>query len=82
MYSALDNFLAVDTWHTSHSYDLERFHKALDRMVREPDFNPDRMGEYIRARVSNPAMEYAVERLVSNAWAIQDFLAHTGQLER
>ena len=36
MYEAFDSFLDVDTWHTGHAYDLERFNVALAKVVKMP----------------------------------------------
>lgn len=47
MYDAFDGFLRVDTWHTQHRLDEERFFRALRTVVERNDFNPDALGTYI-----------------------------------
>ncbi|MGY4197872.1 hypothetical protein ACVIM9_007213 [Bradyrhizobium sp. USDA 4520] len=54
-YSIFDSFLGVDTWHTNHDNDKERFYNALRRALTNPDFNPDAMGNYMRAAKAPPA---------------------------
>jgi hypothetical protein len=80
MYEVLDDVLHVETWHTMHPLDVERFFRALDRIVKQPNFNPDDMGAYIRAKVSDPALDYAVARLVSDAAVVRDYLKAIGAI--
>jgi len=47
MYEALDAFLNVDTWDSTHWADDERFLLALDTIIRHPAFNAVKMGDYI-----------------------------------
>lgn len=48
MCEAMDSYLNVDTWHTSHPLDDERFYRALSTIVREPKFSAEELGEYMR----------------------------------
>jgi hypothetical protein len=48
MYDSLDNFLKRDTWHSRHPNDQAEFYQALNKVVRDGDFVPERMCEYIR----------------------------------
>jgi hypothetical protein len=80
MYEAFDRFLAVGTWHTNHDADGRRFYQVLSAVVRDPTFSPDQMGEYMRqktgakfSRQDHP-FEHDISRLVSNAWAVRDYL--------
>ena len=47
MYEALDDFLEVDTWDSFHWADDERFFRALDTIIRDPNFNTRDMAAYI-----------------------------------
>lgn len=84
MYGAFDSYLAPDTWHTSHPYDDQRFYRALARVVRDPDFNPDRMGEYLFQKTGvdrenrDDTRGRAIEHRVTEAWAIKHFLETNG----
>lgn len=88
VYEALDSFLNVATWHTSHDYDLERFYKALDKIVSNPAFNADQIGEYIKGKfperfAADDAEMYwdpIKDDLVQKAWAVRDYLKFTGKL--
>jgi hypothetical protein len=77
MYEAFDSYLNVDTWHTSHPLDGRRFFKALDRVINEPNFNPDQMGEYMRAKKGVHNSEHpfydVINRRVSDAWAVKEY---------
>lgn len=81
MYEALDSYLNVDTWHTGDAHDDERFYRALAKIVRDPAFNPDSMGEYMRDRKGvdrddpdHRGFSMAIDKRVTEAWAICDFL--------
>ena len=80
MYEEFNPFLDVETWHTRHAEDEERFFRALRRVVGNPRFNPDEMGEHMRARLrvdrnddENPFNE-AIDHYVAAAWAVRTFL--------
>jgi len=80
MYEAFDAFLRLDTWHSRHPADLQRFHEALRRVIHEHGFNPDEFGQYmVRKRgsgenslsnLSEEAFEKARSRYVDDAWAV------------
>jgi len=57
MYEALDAFLAVETWDSLRSEDEERFFRALDRIVRRPEFNAEKMGDYLMRPCSRVAQQ-------------------------
>lgn len=74
MYEAMDNYLKVETWHTSHPLDDERFYKALSTIVREPKFSAEAMGEYMRektgvhgANEDNEVFADVIDRRVTEA---------------
>jgi len=79
MYQVFDKFLAVETWHTTHPLDSERFYRALDQVVREENFNADTMARYMREKigVSSDDESYfaaAIRRYSRDAWAVRDYL--------
>ena len=47
MYEALDAFLNVETWDSLQWVDEGLFFIALDKIVRNPGFNAEKMGDYI-----------------------------------
>jgi hypothetical protein len=80
MYEAFDNFLEIDTWHTHHPSDEARFFVVLETVVKNPKFNPDELGAYIRQKKhisrddeANP-FSPAVDEYVAQAWAVKDYL--------
>ncbi len=84
LYEAFDKFLALDTWHTRHPSDQRRFYIALSSVIKDPQFNPDRLGEYIRKKktVSRDNQEdllnIAIDGWVTSAWAVKDYLEANG----
>ena len=76
-YNVFDPFLARDTWHTNHDNDLFAFYRCLQKIIDDPDFSPDGMGEYIKARknvtTDGHPLAGAVRTLVSNAWAVRNY---------
>lgn len=77
MYEVFDAFLKTETWHTDHPNDEERFYKALAKIVRNDGFNADNMGGYILQFTElgpEDGRRGHVDKLVSNAWAVRDFL--------
>jgi hypothetical protein len=81
MYEAFDDFLLTDTWYTIHPLDIRRFYKALNTVVRQDEFNPDKMGQYMRRKLGisdeetgNITFYSAVDRYRANAWAVKDYL--------
>ena len=77
MYEVFDPFLASQTWHGTKQADRERFYLALDRVAREAAFDPEEMGDYLRAKLGLPSGDdhddTAVARRVTDAWAVRDF---------
>jgi hypothetical protein len=84
MYEVFDKFLAVDTWHTRHPLDEQRFFIALATVAKNPKFNPDDLGAYIRAKkgVSRDNEEhpfnFEIDDYVAKAWAVKDYLRVNG----
>ena len=74
MYEAFDSFLKRETWHTNHDLDRKAFFQVLSRIVKDPKFNPDEMGNYITQQV-NAVFKPYIDRYVSMAWAVKDYLA-------
>jgi hypothetical protein len=91
MYEAFDDFLRVRTWHKRHPEDDERFFCALDRVVHQPQFNADSLGEYMdqkrqngEAAQANLVAEYyedARDHYVAAAWAVRGYLRVAGQAQ-
>ena len=86
MYEAFDNFLDLDTWHTMHANDCERFYQALAQVVHDSNFNADKLGEYMRNKTgvkrddeSYHQLSAAIDRRVQNAWAVRDYLNIAGR---
>jgi hypothetical protein len=40
-YNVFDPFLGRDTWHTKHANDLFVFYRCLQKVIDDPDFNPE-----------------------------------------
>ncbi|OHD05054.1 hypothetical protein [Sphingopyxis sp. RIFCSPHIGHO2_12_FULL_65_19] len=76
----MDSYLDVDTWHTSHPLDDQRFYKALSKIVRDPKFSPEAMGEYIRDKKgvsrddNGDVFNNVIDRRITEAYAIQEFV--------
>lgn len=80
MYEKLDLFLAMDTWHTKHPYDLQRFYRGLHEIVSQPNFNADSMADYITQKVGIAAELHdhpyagAINHYRAAAWAVREYL--------
>jgi len=79
MYEVFENFLAIETLHTCHPYDEQRFFLALDKIVRNNDFNSDDMAAYFREKVSVDGKtpwgyDKAIEHYQAAAWAVAGYL--------
>jgi hypothetical protein len=85
MYQVFDGFLAMDTWHTRHALDERRFFEALSSVVKDSNFDPEKMGEYFRQKTRSTIhandnkhpFEHAIAHYVAAAWAVKDYLAAT-----
>jgi hypothetical protein len=80
VYEALDAFLNVQTWHSGHPLDRERFYRALRPIVSRQDFSADRMREYMYEKFhlgvlpENHPFHKAVDHYASAADAIHGYL--------
>lgn len=81
MYEVFDSYLNVQTWHTNHDADQERFFRALAEVVHETNFSPDEMGAYMRTQKNvdrddedQSAFNHTIDHRVTQAWAIRDYL--------
>jgi hypothetical protein len=82
-YNVFDPFLARDTWHTFHPLDEKVFFQCLHKVVHDPEFSPEAMGDYIRnARRIDEESPFAedVRTLVSKAWTVRSYLEAAGKL--
>jgi hypothetical protein len=81
-YEVFDSFLRVETWHTSHPLDDQRFFRCLHEVVEDPDFSAEAMGDYMRGvkGVDSYEHHYAsrIRDLVGKAWAVREYLEVTG----
>jgi hypothetical protein len=83
MYEAMDNFIAVDTWHSAQPSDQERFFKALASIVRNKNFSADELGSYLRNKLGLDSNDHdSIHARASavagdDAWAIEEFLRYT-----
>lgn len=83
-YKAFDKFLALETWHTRHGFDEERFFAALHEALKDKAFDAEKMGEYFRekTRTANagkePPYEQAIAHYVAAAWAVKGYLKAAG----
>ena len=84
MYDIFDELLASKTWHAMHPLDEKRFHEMLDKLVWSDDFNPDQMRAHMRRKCnlkdsdSSSAFAKAIDNYATDAWAVKDFITHTG----
>lgn len=85
LYAAFDNFLAVETWHTTHPLDARRFYLALAEVVQDKSFNADSMAEYFFEKTgvrrdTEEGLAQSIRRYASNAWAVKEYLEADGLL--
>lgn len=85
MYQVFNSFLQMDTWHSEHPRDLERFNRALAAVILKPHFNPDEMANYMYAvkGISNNSehpLADAIENRRAAASAVHEFYAANGML--
>jgi hypothetical protein len=77
MYEKLDSFMVTDTWHTRHPSDEKRFFAVLHELLKNPSFNPDQMGEYMREKVGIEADDHAyqaIDHYTDAAWAVKGYV--------
>lgn len=79
MYDVFDNFLKIDTWHTTHPLDTERFDKCLKKIVQHQGFDSSRMGDYFYDKIDegNSNHTEAIKRYVVRADVIHDYMLNT-----
>lgn len=82
----LNYWLSQDTWHTSHSLDMERFYNFLDCYVKEQGYSVDRaeLREEISRKVNNEGkrIDHFIEEIeyhLDQADLIIYFLEKTGR---
>ena len=79
MYEVFDNFLATETWSSTHPLDEKRFDEALNKIIDNEEFSPSRMGDYFFDKVDNENLAPAIQRYVDRAYIIKEFLNNTGR---
>jgi hypothetical protein len=87
-YEVFHPFLASQTWHGTKQADRERFYLAPDKVAREAAFDPEEMGDYLRARLGLPSGDDHDDNAVAGGspmrpaghrcMAVRDFLVITG----
>jgi hypothetical protein len=83
LYEVFDDYVLPEDWYKGSDADRLRFNLSLARVVNDPDFQPDRMGVYLREKVSSDDEELSrvmadeIDARVADAWAVQDFLSST-----
>lgn len=84
MYQPLEKFIRVETWHTSHPLDEQRFYRALNEIVRLPGFHPSDMADYFRQYLGPKAAAYekAIDKYEGKAQAVHSFLYEIGETDR
>ncbi len=76
MYDAIDAFLGRAAWHSGGPEETRAFHRALDQVVRDPDFHPEELASYMRHKAGS-IHHGEVNRFVDIAWVVHQFLADT-----
>ncbi|MCW5727266.1 hypothetical protein [Parvibaculum sp.] len=81
MYDAMNGWLDIETWHTGHPNDRERFFRGLDKIIDSHNFNADEMREHCRRRVGLAIEDHesdlakVIDRHAQEAWAVKEYLA-------
>lgn len=83
MYEVFNKFLRVATWHTTHPKDDERFHLALNEVVRLKSFDPSHMADYFRSYLGTQADHFheAIDMRHLQAEHIRLFLFDIGEVQ-
>jgi hypothetical protein len=82
MYDVFDTFIGLDTWHTHHPNDEQRFMTALYKVVWNHGFNPDELRKYLRAKLNLSENDHRshfsndVDEYTQGAWAVKDFIRY------
>ncbi|WP_337020881.1 hypothetical protein [Pantoea anthophila] len=65
--SPLDSWLNVETWHTLHPKDDERFYKAIHKLmlINDPSPEPEQVRDYVLKLKTGQFQEDYLERTVS-----------------
>jgi hypothetical protein len=79
MYEVFDGFLESHKWFSGHPDDERRFFIALNKIIRNDQFDPVAMGDYMREKLKAKPdttidLDLHVTGLVNQAAAIKDFL--------
>jgi hypothetical protein len=83
MYEVFDRILSGDTWHTFHPADDQRFYLALDKIVRNPHFHAQEMGNYFQQKLGIKDRDThqwgdAIAYYIACADAVRHYLEATG----
>lgn len=80
----LNAWLAHETWHTGHDFDMNRWYDFVNQYQKDHGFAIDEteLKDWIIQEAEIEGNEYLiteVSRLISLAYNILDFLKHTGR---
>ena len=80
----LDAWVKVDTWHTRHDFDMNRWYDFVDQYQKDHGYNIDEaaLREIIERNVPGGVNELLREEIrdrISRAYNILDFLKRTGR---
>lgn len=79
MYEAIDGFLRTN-WRATNDTDTNRFFRAIEPIIRHPDFDAENLGAYMHLAIGQPGNDPDVIRYVAKAHAAREYLRATGQL--
>lgn len=80
----LDAWVKVDTWHTNHIFDMERWFDFVDQYQKDHGYSIDEVAlrEIIERKVTDGVTDSLREEIkarISLAYNILDFLKRTGR---
>tara|TARA_R110001583_G_scaffold194938_1_gene367728 strand:- start:681 stop:974 length:294 start_codon:yes stop_codon:yes gene_type:complete len=87
----LEPWMRVDTWHTTHPMDEERFHKALHRCFQQAgqsiDFDSFKdamtdLAQRLHPKLGSEYLESTIDRYAQNAETISSYLFDIGQFNK
>ncbi len=82
MYEVFDRLLKNWTWHTSHPLDVGRFDAVLEEVISLPDFDPEKMGTYMKENGvrltldTDKQIDQSIERMVDRARSMKRKYMH------
>ena len=82
--NALDHWVGIETWHTKHDNDMDRWYGFVDQYQRDHGFTIDEpaLRETISAKIGgavNEDLQNIIRERITLAYNILDFLKCTGR---